>query len=148
MDFEVTWHNRDRLGEAELPAARCDAGRDRAVSRETDEAEAAFSSGIAVPLHDGDGGLRRIPRFGSPDAGTRARGPAGSADLREAVRQAELESRDGCGGTLRGGAAADPAVRGGEDGGSTSRRDAVPDPRPAGAPANRAPGRSNCCVAI
>ena len=66
------------------------------------------------------------------------------ADLREAVREAAEERRGGRGGDLRGGAAPDHALCGGEGGRATGKGDAVPHARSSGAPAHA--GRSTRSV--
>ena len=53
-------------------------------------------------------------------------------DLREAVREAAEERRGGRGGDLRGGLAADDALRSGEDARAAGSGHAVPHARPAG----------------
>ena len=69
-------------------------------------------------------------------------GPADPAGLREAVREAAEERRGRCRGDLRGGAAADDAVRAGEERGAAGERRGVPGARPAGAPAHPAHQRA------
>ena len=103
------------------------------------EAEPREASGVSrrpSALCGGDGGVRQRPLLGPGDHGARPRGEAGSAGLREAVRQAAQERRRGRGGDHGSGAAADHAPRGGQDGRAASACDALSDARPAGAPAH------------
>ncbi len=71
-------------------------------------------------------------------AGVGPRGAVDAAQLREAVREAGQERCGRCGGDLRGGDAADDALRADQDPGAAGRPDAAPDPGVAGAPAHHA----------
>ena len=68
-----------------------------------------------------DGGLCERPLLGPGDYAARPGCEAGPADLREALREAAEERRGGRGGDLRGGAAPDHALCGG-DGGKSNRQ--------------------------
>ena len=66
----------------------------------------------------------------------RARSQVGSADIREAIRQASEERYGRRGGDHRGSTAPDHELRGREDGRAAGQRDAVPYARSSGTPAD------------
>ena len=107
-----------------------------AFRRKVSRGEAAVHSRRAAAMRGGDGGLCERPLLGPGDFEARPRSEVGPADLREAVREAAEERRGGRGGDLRGGAAPDHALRGGEGGRATGKGDAVPHARSSGAPAH------------
>jgi len=92
----------------------------------------------AAAVRGGDGGVRRRAPLGPGVDRAWAHGSADPAGLREAVRQTAEERRGRRRGDLRGGAAADDALRAGEERGSAGERRRLPRPRPAGAPAHPA----------
>ena len=83
-----------------------------------------------------DGGPARVRTTGAVRSASSVIREAGPTDLREAVREAAEERRGGRGGDLRGGLAADDALRSGEDARAAGSGHAVPHARPAGSSAH------------
>src|SRR5258708_7251146 len=82
------------------------------------EAEARSGAGVlrrAAALPGGDGGLRGRSLLGPGDRSAWSPDAADRAGLRQAVREAPEERHGRRGGDLRGGAAADDAVRHAEE---------------------------------
>jgi hypothetical protein len=70
--------------------------------------------------------VRRHTTLGEGVARAWSRGTADAGAVREGLREAEQEPFCGRGGDLRGGSAADVALRAGQDGGATNRLAAAP----------------------
>ena len=105
----------------------------------------AFFAG-QPPVRRGDGGLRQGALLGARDRQARPHGAADPAGLCEAVREAAEERCGRCRGDLRGGAAADHALRGGQERGSAGCGARVPGSGSAGAaahPNDQRPARSS-----
>ena len=131
-----SYHHRHRSGEAEFSASWFPCRWVGCVPQEAEPGESVGLAGVAAALRGGDGGLCECALLGPRDRQAGSRGEAGSAGLREAVRQAAEERRVGRGGDLRGGLASDDALCSGEDRGAAVSGHAVPHARTAGSPAH------------
>jgi hypothetical protein len=127
----IGWRSRSMSSKR---TGRC--GRPRGVPQAPGAGGAARVLRCPAAVRGGDGGLRLSLSLGTRD---RQAGPHRATDpayLRRAVSGAAEERHGGCRGDLRSRAAADHALRAGEQRGATGERCGVPGAGPAGAPAH------------